>query len=317
MIEFLPGVFRIETEMADNRLCLYLVCGQRTLLIDSGMRTTPDATVYHALTAVGMRSEVDLLLVSHADADHHGGNAAIRIGSPNVTILSHEADRLRIESKACHLRERYDEVVTDDDVQYEPEMMAALSDMIGADSVVDVGLCGGETLGLGDGIRLEVLHTPGHTAGHLSVWHPEQRLLIIQDAVLGGGVPNRSGEILSPPPYYDVVAYVETVKQLRSLNPEWLLTAHYPIMRGSEIPEFFATSLAFVEQMDRTVLDAVHRAGRPLALSSLIDAVDARLGPFSTRIQWIGPTLAHLHKHVRGGQIRVRKDGSNRTWEPT
>ena len=316
MIELLPGVFRIETDMADNRLCLYLVCGQRTLLIDSGMRTTPDATLYPALTAAGMRSDVDLLLVSHADADHHGGNAAIRARSPKVTILSHDADRPWIESKACHLQGRYDDVVAGYNMHYEPYMMDALSDMIGADALVDVGLRGGETLGLGDGIRLEVLHTPGHTVGHLSVWNPEQRLLIIQDAVLGGGVPSRSGEMLSPPPYYDVVTYVETVKRLRSLNPEWLLTAHYPIMRGSQIPEFFATSLAFVDQMDRAVLDAVHGAGRPLALSALIDAVDARLGPFATRIQWIGPTLAHLRKHVRDGQISARIEGGNHRWEP-
>lgn len=316
MIEVLPGVYRFETDMAENRLCMHLLCGERTLLIDCGVRTTPEADIYPALESADMRRDIDLLLISHADADHHGGAAAIRSGSPNVMILSHESDRPRIESKACHLGARYDEVVEDDDVHYPPEVMDWLSDMIGTDTLVDVGLCGGETLGLGDGVRLEVLHTPGHTAGHLSVWNPEQRLLIMQDAVLGRGVPNRSGEILSPPPYYDVAAYVETVKGLRALNPEWLLTAHYRIMRGPEISDFFATSLAFVEQLDRTVIDAVQEACRPLTLSAVIDVVDERLGPFATRIQWIGPTLAHLHAHVRTGQLKVRKDGSDRAWEP-
>lgn len=317
MIELLPGVYRIETNMAQNLLCLHLLCGERTLLIDSGVRTTPDASVYPALQAAGLRREIDLLLVSHADADHHGGNAAIRSGSPNVTILCHEWDRPRIESKACHLRGRYDEVVADDDVHYAPEMMDWLSDMIGVDTLVDVGLRGDESLGLGGGMHVEVLHTPGHTAGHLSVWDPERRLLIMQDAVLGSGIPDSRGEILSPPPYYDVAAYVDTVQRLRALDPEWLLTAHYPIMRGAEIPEFLAASLAFVEQLDRAVLDTVDQACRPLTLSAVIDEVDARLGPFATQIQWIGPTLAHLQRHVPSGRLRVRVDNSSRVWEPT
>lgn len=187
--------------------------------------------------------------------------------------------------------------------------------MIGPDAGVDIGLRGGETLGLGGGMRYQVLHTPGHTAGHLSLWSPERRLLIMQDAVLWRGVRDRRGDVPSPPPYYDVAAYVDTVQRLHALDPEWLLTAHYPAMRGAETAAFLATSLEFVEQLDRAVMDAVQEAGRPLTQSAVIEAVDARLGPFATRIQSIGPTLAHLQRHVLGGRPRVGTDGSGRTWE--
>lgn len=315
MREILPGLYLIESEMGGNRLSLYLLRGERTLLVDSGTAETPEAIIYPALSASDLPEQIDLLLVTHADADHHGGNAAIRAGSPTATILCHELDRPRVESKARHLQGRYDDVVSADDVCYEPEIMTWLCEMIGADTPVDVGLRGGETLGLGDGTRWEILHTPGHTAGHLSLWDPNRRVLIMQDAVLWHGVPNRQGEVPSPPPYYDVADYMETLQRLQSLEPEWLLTAHYPIMQGAEAAEFFEVSQAFVEKMDATILGVVRDADRPLSLNAVIDGVDARLGPFAMRIQWIGPTLAHLKQHTAEGRLRVNMLEGQRTWE--
>ena len=73
MKELGPGLFQIETEMGDNHLFLYLLHGQKTMLIDSGVRATPDTMIYPALAAAGLPQQIDLLLISHADADHHGG----------------------------------------------------------------------------------------------------------------------------------------------------------------------------------------------------------------------------------------------------
>jgi len=195
MKELLPGIFQIETEMGDNHLFLYILRGEQTLLIDSGVRDTPETAIYPALAQTGLPQQIDILLVTHADADHHGGNAAVRARSPHVTILCHELDRPRVESKSRHLQGRYAEVIAQDDVDYAPEIMDWLSDTIGPDAPVHVGLRGGETLGLGNGARWQVLHTPGHTAGHLSLWNAEQRVLLIQDAVFGAGQPNRAGTI--------------------------------------------------------------------------------------------------------------------------
>lgn len=315
MEEIVPGVYAIETEMGDNCLRLYLLRGEQALLIDSGMAGTPDRVIYPALAAAGLSRQVDLLLVSHADADHHGGDAAIRRGSPNVTILCHELDRPRVESKACHLRGRYEDVVAEDDIRYPPEIMDWLSEMIGADTPVTIGLRGGETLSLGDGVRYQILHTPGHTAGHLSLWDPERCVLIVQDAVLWRGMPDRSGQVPSPPPYYDVESYLATLRRLRMLAPEWLLTAHYPILRGAAVDQFLAISLEFVEKVDLAVLESVRAASRPLGLKAVIEAVDARLGPFAVQMQWIGSVLAHLQRHLAQGYLRQDMDGDHRSWQ--
>jgi glyoxylase-like metal-dependent hydrolase (beta-lactamase superfamily II) len=313
--ELLPGVYQIETALGDRSLCLYLLRGERTILLDSGVRTTPARVIYPALAAAGLPGQIDLLVVSHADADHHGGNAGVRAGSPHATLLCHELDRPWIEAQARHLQGRYREVVAADDMEYPAEQLAWLADNIGADTPIDVGLRGGETLGLGDGVVYEVLHTPGHTAGHLALWQQERRLLLAQDAVLGRGVPDARGQAQGPPPYCDVDRYLDTIWRLQALRPDWLLTAHYPVLRGAAVAAFFATSLEFVGQLDAAVLKVVREARAPLPLSAIIAAVDARMGPFATPIQWAWPVLAHLDRHVAQGRLCVRADGNSRRWE--
>jgi glyoxylase-like metal-dependent hydrolase (beta-lactamase superfamily II) len=314
MIELLPGLYRIETALGDNLLALYLIHGERTLLIDSGVRDTPDTVIFPALAQAGRPPRIDLLLVSHADADHHGGNAAVRARTPGVTIIAHELDRPRIESKAAHLAGRYTDVVAADDLCYEPELLSWLDAMIGPDTPVDLSLRGGETIRLDERVRWQVLHTPGHSAGHLALWEPGTRVLIAQDAVLWRGVPDRAGRLPSPPPYDDVDSYLATLRRLRELGPEWLLTAHYSIIRGAEVDAFFAESLAFVERVDAVILDAVRAAGRPLTLSDVVATLDARLGPFAVAIQWVGPALAHLGRHCAAGRLALHSGGAARAW---
>lgn len=314
MFELLPGVFRIETELGGNLLALHLLRGTRTLLIDSGVRDTPGTAIFPALAAAGLPARIDMLLVSHADADHHGGNAALRAGAPGTVIMCHEHDRPWVEAKAAHLAGRYQQVLAGHDLGYAPELMRWLDAMIGADTPADLGLHGGETIGLGDGRRWQVLHAPGHTAGHLVLWEPERRVLIAQDAVLGRGVPDRAGRLASPPPYYDAGSYIATLARLRALQPEWLLTAHYPVMRGAAADTFLAESQAFAEQADAAVLAIVRAAGRPLTLSAVVAALDARLGPFDLTIQWVGPALAHLARHVAAGRLIAHADGPACAW---
>jgi glyoxylase-like metal-dependent hydrolase (beta-lactamase superfamily II) len=314
MIELLPGLYRIETALGDNLLALYLIHGERTLLIDSGVRDTPDTVIFPALAQAGLPPRIDLLLVSHADADHHGGNAALRTRAPGVTIMAHELDRLRIESKAAHLAGRYTDVVAADDTRYAPELLSWLDAMIGPDTPVDLGLRGGETIGLDARMRWQVLHAPGHSAGHLALWEPGTRVLIAQDAVLWRGVPDQAGRLPSPPPYDDVDSYLATLRRLRELGPEWLLTAHYPIIRSAEVDAFFAESLAFVERVDTVILDALRDAGRPLTLNDLVATLDARLGPFAVAIQWVGPALTHLGRHCAAGRLARHSGGAARAW---
>ena len=92
-----------------------------------------------------------------------------------------------------------------------------------------------------------MLALPGHTLGHMGLWHPEERTAIIVDAVLGNGIVDREGRLLIPPRIYDLPGYRRTIESLRALRPELLLTAHYPVMNRQEAEAFLELSLGFCD----------------------------------------------------------------------
>lgn len=130
----LPGLLEITTTMGDNRLALYLLHDQLTLLVDSGLRDDPERVIFPALLAAGLSDQIDLLLISHADADHHGGNGAILARSPGTKILCHRLDMARVCSRERHLRERYTAAVAADDTPFAPELLDWLEANIGPDA---------------------------------------------------------------------------------------------------------------------------------------------------------------------------------------
>jgi glyoxylase-like metal-dependent hydrolase (beta-lactamase superfamily II) len=240
MDEVAPGIHRIESELGPRFMAQYLLVGdERTLLVDTGLAETPDAVLAPALDRAP-----DIVLISHADLDHCGGDRPMRELYPGALFACHELDRRWIESNAAMIAENYKWHEPYGLPQPDAEDMLR---QLGGDSPVDVGLRGGETIRLGAGRRVEVLHLPGHTVGHVGLWDPGLRVAVVIDAALYDGIYDRAGNKLIPPRYYDVAAYRHTIRRIRSLEPELLLTAHYEPLgaegRGSSATARSRTSM--------------------------------------------------------------------------
>jgi glyoxylase-like metal-dependent hydrolase (beta-lactamase superfamily II) len=285
-MEVAPGIHRIEGDLGERYVAQYLVVGDgRTLLVDTGLRDMPRTVIAPHL---GGRP-IDDVLISHADVDHCGGNRTLRELSPATRFLCGEADRPWIESNAAMLAGNYR--------WYEPygfgpspDDVAFLERELGGDAPVDVGLRGGETLRLGPDRRLEVLALPGHTPGHLGLWDPPTGTAIVIDAVLSDGIYDRAGRRLIPPRYYDAAAYEATIRRLRALDPELLLTAHYDVMERPAAREFLDRSLDFV----RAVRSAV-RSARTTDLRAMTAEVNDTVGPFPSFTHELAASVrAHL-----------------------
>jgi glyoxylase-like metal-dependent hydrolase (beta-lactamase superfamily II) len=275
--EVAPGIHRIESDLGPRFVAQYLLVGEeRTVLVDTGLADTPDEALLPALSQAG--AEPDLIVISHADLDHCGGNRRMRERYPRAVFACHELDRRWIESNAAMLNENYlwhepyGLDVPDD--QGRNEMLAAL----GGDAPIDFGLSGGETVRLGPGRRLEVLHLPGHSPGHIGLWDPRHRVAIVIDAVLYDGIYDRAGNKLIPPRYYDAAAYRETIRRVRALEPDLLLTAHFEPAAHADGVEFCRRSLDHVDAVE-AIVRAGHAAGE-VGLRELTDSVNAELGPF-------------------------------------
>jgi glyoxylase-like metal-dependent hydrolase (beta-lactamase superfamily II) len=282
----------------------YLLRGERALLVDTGVRTTPAEVILPFLDGL----QPDLVLLSHADVDHYGGNAAIRAAAPGALLLAHATDVRWMESSEAIMRERYGWYDAHG-LGYPPDTFAWLRDALGPDVPIDVHLRGGERIRLGASLTVEVLHLPGHTDGHLGLWEPESRTAIVMDAVMARGLLDMEGNVIHPPPYFDADAYLGSARALQALRPARLLTAHYDVIEGADVDRFLAETIAFVEDVDRTVRDTLRREGS-LTLAQLLEAADPVLGPFTSMPNELAGTLrCHLQRLVRGGEASVDEAG--------
>ncbi|HJT33563.1 MAG TPA: MBL fold metallo-hydrolase [Pirellulales bacterium] len=87
------------------------------------------------------------------------------------------------------------------------------------------------------------IHTPGHTAGHVSLFRDADRAMIAGDAFISTNqesayaVAVQRTEIHGPPRYYtsDWPAARESVERLAALEPELVVSGHGRALRGPEM----------------------------------------------------------------------------------
>lgn len=276
-MEITPGIHRIETPLGDRVMYQHLLLtGDTVVLIDSGVRDTPEAVIVPYLRHLGRGPEaVAEVIITHADPDHCGGNAAVKRLAPQAQLLCHPADRDLIEDPDRMIIERQSEFEPDG-IGYPPHVKQALRSMMGPPLPVNGTLVGGETLRMDDDRPAHVYHAPGHTAGHLIVFEPSSRTAVITDALLGKGVLDAEGRVLFPPPYRLTAAYLDSIALVERLAPEYLLTSHFPLMEGEEVTSFLRDSREFVERVDGAIVDTL-RDNKARTLRELLEEVNSRI----------------------------------------
>jgi glyoxylase-like metal-dependent hydrolase (beta-lactamase superfamily II) len=293
-MEILPGIHRIESDLGVRFMCQYILVGEdRTVLVDTGIAGTPEEVIIPYLEEIGLSLEdIDEVIISHADVDHCGGNRALKERHPSLWFSCGEPDRAYIETKKVMLAEiyRWSEPYG---FGLDEDSLDWIRRELGGDSPIDAGLRGGETMRLGPDRRIEILHLPGHTLGHLGIWDPKNNAAIIIDAALETGIYDREKNRLIPPRYFDATQYQSTIRKLQTLRPEHLLTAHYPPMQGEEALDFLDRSLSFTEQVHRVVNEGL--SDGTTDLWELTKRADAELGSYPEFMTELGAGVrAHL-----------------------
>lgn len=283
-LEVAPGITRIESILGPRPFSQYLLRGERSMLVDTGVKETPAEVILPALDG----TRVDVVLVSHADVDHFGGNAAIHAAMPDALFCASALDTPWIEDAGLIMRERYGWYDAYG-VGYDPETAAWLEGAMGPSLPIDVQLQGGEVFRLGENLSVEVLALPGHSPGHIGLWEPRSRTAIVMDAVLAGGLLDTQGQVIHPPPVVDAAGYERSARLLRELDPVLLLTGHYDVIRGDDVGRFLDESLAFVARARDLVGNTAD-----IPLAEMLELADAELGPFTSMPNELAATLRSI-----------------------
>jgi glyoxylase-like metal-dependent hydrolase (beta-lactamase superfamily II) len=302
-LEIYPGVHRIGTHYGEKKLNLelWLLCAEEVLLVDSGIASTPQEVIFPYLNSQGLKpNDISRLLITHANADHCGGAYAIKKASPNAVIMCHELDALRVENYQLQL-----EAVFEPLVEILPNIVqtqSAIRRLVGPGVQVDRRLHGDEWLALSEDWSIQILHTPGHSVGHVIVHDPVHRCAFVGDAVLGEGQELGDGQ-LSFPFYTDVENYLSTIETIRELPINCLMSSHFPMMQGDAIKDFLDKSARLVREVDRAIQDVLNKSPETFAWESLACQVGSLLGAYPLSVSLLHTVKAHLDRLNRQGKV--------------
>lgn len=191
-----------------------LLSGRQPALVDSGFVGHAEETADWARAHAG---DVHLVVNTHWHSDHVGGNALLQARGAGIAAGAPEAEAISRRDPGCCAAEYLDQPV--------------------APYTVDVPLDDGQILRLGEA-DWEVIRTPGHTPGHLALWQPEERLLVVGDALsdYDVGWVNLALDGLDA-----ATTALASLQRMAELSPRVLLPSHGPV--PADPGAAFATAL--------------------------------------------------------------------------
>lgn len=146
-------------------------------LIDAGM-PGDSARILDYLATLGA-NRLDRIVITHGDIDHAGGLAAIQAAT-RARVVCHAVEKGLIEGRERRPMRKSPlgaiysplfEVITRRVLHYHP--LSRVDELVVDKQVLPEGF--------------QVVHTPGHSAGHIALFHPGRGILIAGDALRNDG----------------------------------------------------------------------------------------------------------------------------------
>ena len=179
-----------------------MIEGDPLTLIDSGVRTAESRAVLEAaLDGLGYSlRDIERVVITHSHYDHFGFVESIRAAGADLECWVHERDAELVENfsqvsqqRMRSLNELFREFgVPEPLIEQLAEQSGALLaayESAAEGTRVDRRLQEGDLVEWKDW-RLRVMHSPGHTPGHLLLEDEEIGLLFSGDQVMGTAIPN-------------------------------------------------------------------------------------------------------------------------------
>ncbi|TMV46239.1 MBL fold metallo-hydrolase [Paenibacillus mesophilus] len=200
-----------------------------TILIDCGYPNFMPLLKEAAIRIGDTLDTITKLIVTHHDMDHIGSLAEWKRAFPHIEIIAHELEEPFIDGTRKSLRLEQAESSLDAlPVEAKPHAEQFIRFLQSIEPVaVDRTVSSGETLPWCGGI--EVVHTPGHMPGHISLYLPASKTMIAADAVV-----IEEGRLAIANPHYtlDLDEAIRSVERLLDYDMERLVCYHGGLFQG-------------------------------------------------------------------------------------
>ncbi len=192
------------------------------ILVDAGI---PDSLpeIQDAMKKARVSFErLNNIIVTHQDIDHVGGIKGITNKIPEIKVIAHEVDKPYIqgEIKWIRLNTNFMNRINNLPVEEKDKILNLFEN---SNVKIDVTLTDGQKLDCCGGII--VIHTPGHTPGHICLYHIQSKTMIVGDTL---NIVN--GQLTGPNPDSmndeDARMAADSLKKFLDYDIENLITYH-------------------------------------------------------------------------------------------
>lgn len=276
-----------------------IVDGGEGALIDAGFSDDQsyDARIEMLRSFEGVSARY--IIITHHHFDHASGAQRLREAT-GARIVMH-VDEAPLLARAAN-----EELPSDVEIPAERKEWVERTNQFRRDSArgaPDETVSDGEELRIG-GLTLRMVHSPGHTAGHLSPLLESTQgspsVLFAGDNVLGLGTT-----VVPPPPNGDMAQYVASLRKMQALNAGLMCCGHGPVVREPrrKLQELIDHRRQREEQILSLVREGRDTVGR--IVKAVYPELDRMLLGMAT-----SQIISHLAKLESEGRVRTAGEGN-------
>ena len=216
----------------DRFVYVYLISGVEICLIDTGVASSEEMIFDYVRSIDRKISDISRIILTHSHPDHIGATRPIKMET-GCSVAVHPSEKEWVEHVELQAKER---------------PLPDFKSLVSGPVAVDRTLEDGDIIDLACGLKLQVLHTPGHSKGSISLFLQGYNMLFSGDAVPVAG---------QLPVYEDVLASVNSLKRLKDMKGiRYLLASWDEPQKGEKAYERIDEGLRYVQRIHEAVLKA-------------------------------------------------------------
>jgi glyoxylase-like metal-dependent hydrolase (beta-lactamase superfamily II) len=299
-MEIAKGIHRIECIFDGNRMAaVHLLVGERaSMLVDTCVSYNVANEILPYMESIGFDpASLTYVVISHSDSDHQGGMAPMREAAPKAIFMCHSADEPWITDTMALVNGRYKQFDEPHGFETPDSFVEQMQNEI-LSTAVDMTLEGGERFNLSDDWTVEIVHTPGHSWGHLAVYDPRSKALVANEAALWNAILDMDMKPCMIATYCYADTYLATIDRLLAMDIEIFSPAHWEVQHGAAVAEFLRESRNFCLNNERLLLEMAGKG--PFTLQEAIKRLARQIGdwPPSFDGAMVHPFNANLERLI-------------------
>ncbi len=281
------------------------------LMVDAGLNTDHSFMVIsEGVERLGYKlSDIKSLILTHYHLDHCGISLRLK-KLLSIPVYLHEKDRKIFQFFKENI-ERYPEKTWEFFRSYgvQEDVLSFITNELQKYKKLLLGPT--DTLNINDGDLFEIesgflriIHTPGHSPGHISIFYPEKRILFGGDLILKDELPH-AGIYPHTVQYNPIKDYLESLEKIKKLKPEIIIPSHGepildPLKRIEEV-------ISFIKQKIDEVYDIIKKG--PVDLSHVCEKAFRRCEKSLSYFFFLSLSLSYVRYLIEEGLAEEIKKG--------